>query len=200
MKTSQPEALTYAEHAADIIAKAAELITGEAPFALITSVAIEGGAAREVGSLALVEESGQMTGYLSNGCIDRDIQHHALTALQSGSKTMIRYGDGSRYADLQLPCGGALDVLIDPKPDVRAILTARDTFEARRPVTLTFQPDAESDTTVHFRYAPPFRLCLAGLRHRPKDRAAPGQAQAEGGGHSESEPRCRFRRPAGTSM
>ena len=52
--------LTYAEHASDIIATAADLIWRGQPFALITSLAIEGGAAREIGSLALVVASGEM--------------------------------------------------------------------------------------------------------------------------------------------
>ena len=73
MKTSQPEASTYAEHAADIVDAAVQAIQGEERFALITSLAIEGGAAREVGSLAIVKPDGTMVGYLSNGCIDRDI-------------------------------------------------------------------------------------------------------------------------------
>jgi len=160
MKTSLSKPLVYAEHAAEIVTKAAELITAKRPFALITSLAIEGGAAREVGSLALVEASGQMTGYLSNGCIDRDIQHHALAALTSGNKTLIRYGDGSQYADLKLPCGGALDVLIDPAPDLAALTAAKATFEARQPVTLRFQ--ATDGDIGAFTYTPPFRLCLAG--------------------------------------
>lgn len=160
MKTSPSEPLVYAERAADIIAKAVELIEGGQPFALITSLAIEGGAAREVGSLALVQGSGEMTGYLSNGCIDRDIQHHALVALTSGRKTLIRYGDGSRFADLKLPCGGALDVLIDPAPDLNALVAAKATFEARQPVNLTFQ--ATGNDSVQFSYTPPLRLCLAG--------------------------------------
>ena len=56
MKTLPPKAITYAEHASEIVATAAELIEGGHRFALITSVGIEGGAAREVGSLALVAE------------------------------------------------------------------------------------------------------------------------------------------------
>ena len=131
--------LTYAEHAAAIFAKAATLIESNQRFALITSIGIEGGAAREVGSLALVAEDGAMTGYLSNGCIDRDIQLHAVAALQSGEKSLIRYGDGSRFADLQLPCGGALDVLIDPKPQTDALLAARQAYDQRQPVTLRFE-------------------------------------------------------------
>lgn len=162
MKTFQPEAITYAEHASDIVAKAVALISAGQRFALITSVGIQGGAAREVGSLALVSTDNRMVGYLSNGCIDRDIQHHAMTALTSGQKTLIRYGDGSRYADLKLPCGGALDVLIDPEPDLDAIVAAKQDFDARRPATLSFQSDEAGAQSYNFTYAPPFRLCLAG--------------------------------------
>lgn len=102
----QPDDLTNAEHAFDIITKAAEVAQANHPFALITSLAIEGRAAREASSLAIVEHKGAMMGYLSNGCIDRDIQHHALAALASRKKKLVRYGDGSPYVDLKLPCGG----------------------------------------------------------------------------------------------
>ncbi len=163
MKTSPPRALGYAEHASDIITTAADLIATGQRFALITSLAIQGGAAREVGSLALVQENGDMTGYLSNGCIDRDIQHHALAALRSGDKKLIRYGDGSRFADLKLPCGGALDVLIDPTPEADAILAAKQDFDARQPANLWFHsPSDAPPMTRHFQYLPPFRLALAG--------------------------------------
>lgn len=156
-----PDTLTYAEHASDIVAKAAALVGAAQPFALITSIAIEGGAARNVGSLALVEACGSMTGYLSNGCIDRDIQLHAQDALESGQKKLIRYGDGSRYADLKLPCGGALTVLIDPAPDTVAVLRAHAQFTARKPVTLTFQSDGD-EGPYNFTYVPRHRLVLAG--------------------------------------
>ena len=161
MKTSLSDNLTYTEHASDIIAKGAALALAAQPFVLITSLAIEGGAAREVGSLALVEQSGAMTGYLSNGCIDRDIQNHAQDALGSKQRKLIRYGDGSRYVDLKLPCGGALTVLIDPAPDIDAILNADAQLVARQPVTLAFQ-DGETDRPQRFTYAPRHRLALAG--------------------------------------
>lgn len=164
MKTQPPNDHIYAEHASDIIAKGAELAKAARPFALITSLAIEGGAARDVGSLALVEGSGGMTGYLSNGCIDRDIQAHAMQSLQSQQKKLIRYGDGSRYADLKLPCGGALDVLIDPAPDTDAIVKAAARFAARQTVTLHFagEDDAQEPRSQTFTYDPRHRLVLAG--------------------------------------
>ena len=76
----------YAEHPSDILSKSVNLADAGYSFALITSLAIEGGAAREVGSLAIVDDSGNMTGYLSNGCIDRDIRLQAMDALKSGQK------------------------------------------------------------------------------------------------------------------
>lgn len=162
MKTSQPEAGLYAERVADIVDAAARIIQANGRFALITSLSIEGGAAREVGSLAIVEPDGTMTGYLSNGCIDRDIQHRALVALTNDRQEVVRYGEGSRYLDLKLPCGGALDVLIDPNPNREMLLTARRDFDERRQATLSFRESGGDQVTHSFTYEPPVRLCLAG--------------------------------------
>ncbi|MEM1371481.1 MAG: XdhC family protein [Pseudomonadota bacterium] len=162
MKTSQPEAGIYAECVADIVDAAARIIQANSRFALITSVAIEGGAAREVGSLAIVESDGTMMGYLSNGCIDRDIQHRALTALATNRKEVVRYGEGSRYLDLKLPCGGALEVLIDPDPDRDMLLQAKRDFDARKQATLSFRENGADACTHSFTYEPRVRLYLAG--------------------------------------
>lgn len=162
MKTLQPEAGIYAERVADIIDVAARLIRRDGRFALVTSLAIEGGAAREVGSLAIVEPDGTMTGYLSNGCIDRDIQHRALMALQANRTEVVRYGEGSRFLDLKLPCGGALELLIDPAPDHDMLLKAKQDFDARRQATLHFSDGGAEEKSYSFTYEPRVRLCLAG--------------------------------------
>ncbi len=162
MKTFQSEMDPYAESVADIIEAAARIIVANGQFVLITSLSIKGGAAREVGSLAIVEPDGRMTGYLSNGCIDRDIQHRALMALADNRKELVRYGEGSRYLDLKLPCGGTLEVLIDPGPDREMLLKAKRDFDARRQATLCFR-ESETDQLAHsFIYEPRVRLYLAG--------------------------------------
>ena len=51
------EPIDYIEQPADVIAQAARLIKADTRFALITSAEIQGGSARELGSLALVEAS-----------------------------------------------------------------------------------------------------------------------------------------------
>lgn len=162
MKTLQPEAGIYAERVADIVDVAARLIQCDGRFALVTSLEIEGGAAREVGSLAIVEPDGTMTGYLSNGCIDRDIHHRALMALQANREEVVRYGEGSRFLDLKLPCGGALELLIDPTPDRDQLLKAKRDFDARRQATLHFFDGGAKHKNYSFTYEPRVRLCLAG--------------------------------------
>ena len=76
--------ILYSEHAQDILAITLDLMRSGEPCALVTSLKIEGGAARELGSLAVITSMGDMTGYLSNGCIDRDIIHHAMAAIDNG--------------------------------------------------------------------------------------------------------------------
>jgi len=134
-------------------------------FALVTSVGIEGGAVLALGSLAVVDEDGEMNSYLSNGCIDRDTQLHALDALQFNTKKLIHYGEGSQFADLTLPCGGSLSVLIDPARDLAELYALHQTLTARKVGTLCFAlPPGDGHLTgpICFDYAPKGRLVLAG--------------------------------------
>ena len=104
-----PEAsITYAEHAQDILEATVRLIKSGQPCALVTSLAIEGGAARAVGSLAVVSRDGSMRGYLSNGCSDLDIVVYGLTTIETAQSKHIRYGAGPLYMLLCLPLCGAL--------------------------------------------------------------------------------------------
>lgn len=158
--------IVYQEHAVDILAQVATYAKSGQRFALITSVDIKGGSARDIGSLAVVSEAGDMTGYMSNGCIDQDILLHALDCLRSGVARLLRYGDGSPFIDLSLPCGGALSIWIDPIPDVEKLLLAYDALTARKPAILTFQPkglhETPSDGQITIVYQPKVTLCLAG--------------------------------------
>ncbi len=163
MKKPLPNSISLAEHPSDIVAHAAAMITSGVRFALITSVAISGGAAREVGSLAVVDQDGVMTGYLSNGCIEKDIQLHAVQALRTGVKKLIRYGDGSQFVDLKLPCGGSLSVLIDPMPNNAALSKLHEDFCKRESGSLQFTlPGPEAEPTIEFTYTPQYRLVIAG--------------------------------------
>lgn len=157
-----PEPIVYTEHAQDVLARAIDAFDAGQRFVLVQSVDIQGGAAREVGSLAVVTETGRMYGYMSNGCIDRDIQLQALTLLETGAPAkVLRYGEGSPFADLTLPCGGALELLLTPcppEPDIRAAYAA---LCARQPADLALAVPDRPDGSL-FRYDPKPRMSLAG--------------------------------------
>lgn len=164
MKKRLANPITYQDHAVDVLAQVATYVRERQPFVLVTSVDIKGGSARDLGSLAVVNDAGEMTGYMSNGCIDQDILLQALECLQSGTARLLRYGDGSPFHDLTLPCGGALSVWIDPVPDTAALVAAYDALLARTPASLTFHPKAReaAPAAVTITYQPKVALTLAG--------------------------------------
>ncbi len=165
--------ITYLDHAVDILAQVATYAGMGRPFALITSVDIKGGSARDVGSLAVVSDDGVMTGYMSNGCIDQDILLHGIEAVETGQARLLRYGEGSPFHDLTLPCGGSLSVWIDPMPDVDALLSAHEALMARKPATLTLLPPSNAVTIT---YQPKVSFVLAGRGAIFRAAAKNGQA------------------------
>ncbi|MEN8951095.1 XdhC family protein, partial [Planktotalea arctica] len=90
MKKRLVNPITYQDHAVDVLAQVATYVQTGQRFVLVTSVDIKGGSARDLGSLAVVNDTGEMTGYMSNGCIDQDILLQALECLQSGSARLLR--------------------------------------------------------------------------------------------------------------
>ncbi len=158
-----PDQITYTEHAPDVLAQAEGFIRNDQPFALITSLMIKGGSARDCGSLAVVTPEGDMFGYLSNGCIDRDLLLRAQETLRTGTKEFVQYGEGSKNFDLRLPCGGSLGVLIDPSPSRSQIMQACAQLRGRQLAEIAFTPPADAGIgTKTFIYEPKFRLYLAG--------------------------------------
>ncbi|HWK15230.1 MAG TPA: XdhC family protein [Rhizobiaceae bacterium] len=81
--------------------------------AIVTLVEIEGSSPLRVGAQMAVAETGEWVGYLSGGCIERAIAAEACAAIWSGAPRRVRYGRGSPYMDIRLPCGGAIELVID---------------------------------------------------------------------------------------
>lgn len=107
---------------------------GDAVLAVITGV--EGPSYRPIGAMMALFPDGDRAGSLSSGCIESDIAIHAREVLESGSALSVRYGRGSPFMDIQLPCGGGLDVLLLPRPDRTVLAGVIDARAGRRPVTL----------------------------------------------------------------
>lgn len=98
-----------------------------AKFALVTLVSIEGGSPRPAGAQMVVAEDGRSHGYLSGGCLEQAIVLEAQAAIAENKNRLVRYGKGSPYFDVRLPCGSGLDVYFDCalRPDTIAEMEAR---------------------------------------------------------------------------
>lgn len=86
----------------------------DAVLAVITSVI--GASYRSPGAMMCLFGDGTSAGGLTNGCIEGDLAEHARAALTTGKVIRLRYGAGSPFFDIRLPCGGGLDVALYPRP------------------------------------------------------------------------------------
>lgn len=96
--------------------------------ALCTIVGIEGSFSRRVGAQMAVLPDGRTVGSLADGCLERQLVGD-VQSLQAPE--IRRYGSGSAHIDFRLPCGGGLDILLDPAPDRAACRSARAELERR---------------------------------------------------------------------
>lgn len=119
----------------------AAILAMEKPGALAIITHVEGPSYRPVGAVMAIAADGNRYGSLSSGCIEADIALHALEQLAVKAPRSIRYGRGSPYIDLTLPCGGGLDILILPMPDRDILTTLQEQRLARQPVSLVIEPD-----------------------------------------------------------
>ncbi len=151
--TSRPTA--YLEHPEDVLGQWLDW-AASGQTALIMVAKTEGGAVRAPGALMAVRSDGARAGYISGGCIDADVALQARQAIEDDTTVNLRYGAGSPFTDLPLPCGGAIEVNIQPSPDRAAIQACRDQLAARQPASLR----APNGFTAH--YQPKLRLRIAG--------------------------------------
>lgn len=59
--------------------------------ALATVVSIEGSSYRRPGARMFITESGETTGVLSGGCLERDVAERALKVMETGQAVVVRY-------------------------------------------------------------------------------------------------------------
>ncbi|MGF1543513.1 MAG: XdhC family protein [Parvularculaceae bacterium] len=164
------------ETPADVLAFAAARLQSGERLAVATLVDIVGPSARRLGAqIALALDArgggacgGAWAGSLSGGCFDANVVALLQRTIETGAGARQRFGAGSPYVDLQLPCGGGVDLLLTPIVDPRPILEAAKAIEERRPQRLAFgeegarAADAARAGDYVARYVPPLRLAIAG--------------------------------------
>ena len=112
------------------------LVSGSDDAVLAVITGVEGPSYRPVGACMAIFDGGERAGTLSSGCIEQDLALHAADALLAGTPVAVRYGRGSPFMDIQLPCGGGLDILLVPRPDRAALATLATQRANRSPASL----------------------------------------------------------------
>lgn len=83
---------------------------------LLTIVAIDGKGPRSVGAQMVVAEDGSVHGYLTGGCLEGELKAVAQQVIAKECNELRRYGKGSPYIDMRLPCGAGIDVYFLASP------------------------------------------------------------------------------------
>lgn len=99
-------------------------------FAII--IGIDGASYRPLGATMVFFADGQQLGSLSSGCIEADLANHAQTSLKDGKPLTVRYGLGSPFIDIKLPCGGGVEILLVPRPDKKTLIMLNDSLNKRQ--------------------------------------------------------------------
>jgi xanthine dehydrogenase accessory factor len=106
----------------DIYAKAAELAAKGKSFAVATVVRVEGSSSAQRGSKAIVDEQGKLVlGWVGGGCAESTVRHEALRSIRIGQPSLITLDMTEEILGVGMPCGGKMDVYIEPvlpKPEL----------------------------------------------------------------------------------
>lgn len=96
-------------------AKAAELCEQRQAFAVATVVRVEGSASAKPGSKALIDDRGKIVmGWVGGGCAESAVRSEALRAIKSEKPLLISLNMQDEVLGVGMPCGGMMDVYIEP--------------------------------------------------------------------------------------
>lgn len=158
--TSAPEQSLFTEWVTPALEKWQRAGLG---VALVTLVGVEGSSPRFPGSQMAVNENGEYCGFISSGCAEAAIVAEAVASIAASSSRTVRYGAGSKYIDVVLPCGSGIDVHFEPNPAPALIADLNRAIESRQKTSLTLEIERGGKPAKFVRvYAPEPRLLIAG--------------------------------------
>lgn len=135
---------------------------------IVTLVEVDGSSPWPPGAQMAVAESGKWVGYLSGGCIERAVAAEVAQAFERGRSRCIRYGRGSPFLDIQLPCGSAIELVVDVNVSIDVLEDIDATLRGRRNAVLRV-PDPNglikcgTEKPLYRLYLPRKRLMIAGI-------------------------------------
>lgn len=146
--------------------------------ALATLVEIRGGAARALGAQVAIAADGGFVGYVSGGCVDAAVAAEALHAIADGRDRFAKFGEGSAFFDIVIPCGGGITVSIHILRGDEVLHTVLGEIAERRSVALAYSSRLQklAPCNTHLQssdwqgeefvsvYHPQLRLVISGQR------------------------------------
>lgn len=104
---------------------------------LAVLTATHGPAYRDPGATLAILEDGRFAGAITAGCTEADLIARADEVRATGCAQRLRYGEGSPFFDLRLPCGGAIEIVLFLLKDAACLEALSAERQKRRAVALT---------------------------------------------------------------
>ena len=162
-----------------VLAAARRWVAAGHRFTLVTVARTWGSAPRPPGAWMVLRDDGQVQGSVSGGCIETDLIDRLLAGdFAATAPFILSYGvtqeEARRYG---LPCGGTMELVVEPAPDLASLQTLAERIAAgelvRRSVVIgqpgaSIGPGSAGDalawdgrtlTTLH---GPAWRLLIVG--------------------------------------
>ena len=99
----------------DLYRRAGELAAKQQSFALATVVRVEGSSSAKRGSKALIDQHGNIImGWVGGGCAESAVRSEAVKCIRSEKPALITLDLQDEVLGVGMPCGGMMDVYIEP--------------------------------------------------------------------------------------
>jgi xanthine dehydrogenase accessory factor len=109
----------------DILTQSSAMAAEGKPFAVATVVRVEGSSSARVGSKAIIDAGGKIVaGWVGGGCAQGAVGHEARLSIERERPQLIRLDMTDEILGVGMPCGGVMDVYIEPvlpKPELLII-------------------------------------------------------------------------------
>jgi xanthine dehydrogenase accessory factor len=106
----------------ELYSQAAQFVSENKSFAIATIVRVEGSSSAQRGSNALIDSEGKLvTGWVGGGCAESAIKSEALKCIETERPQLITIDMRDEQLGVGMPCGGKMDVFIEPvlpKPEL----------------------------------------------------------------------------------
>lgn len=99
----------------EVLQTAGRLTSERQPFALATVVRVEGSSSAPCGSKAIVDANGKLVcGWIGGGCAESAVRRAARESIEAAEPRTITIDMMDELLGVGMPCGGVMDVFIEP--------------------------------------------------------------------------------------